>query len=265
LQRVILRVQKRNFDEGSPDLKTFQLPENAALIVASDAHIKTEHDERYLLLCSLVESALAKGAKGLVLNGDIFDFFFGWSHYFQNKYRRLLDGLDALAKSGALVWFVQGNHEFGMEPLGKTFQFEILSSEGRVWTGPQGQKILITHGDLLKRDLKYELFRAFIRSKFVSIIAFLTPQRLLDRMTLWFARTSRKKDKYRVLRHEQIAACAKSVLDESRTDAIIFGHFHHPYDEKLDDGRRILSVTSWSEPSCIIIEQDGSVKKLKPV
>ena len=245
-------------------MKTFHLPKNAALIVVSDTHVKTEHDERYLLLCSLVESAVASGAKGLVLNGDIFDFFFGWGTYFQNKYLRLLKGLDALAKSGATVWFVQGNHEFGMEGLENIFSFEILSSEGRVWTSPQGKKVLITHGDLLKRDVKYQIFRSFIRSRFVSVLAFLTPQRLLDQMTLWFARTSRKKDKYRVLRHDHIIACAKDFLNQSGVDTIIFGHFHHPYDEVLEDGRRILSVTSWHQPSCLVITQDGSLTRLTP-
>ena len=122
-------------------VKTFKLPENLALIVASDVHIRTEHDERYHLLCQLVESAKKTGAKSLVLNGDIFDFFFGWGHYFRQKYSRLLAALDELAKTGAEVWFVEGNHEFGLDGLNSHHRFKIVASEGRIWTGQNGKKI----------------------------------------------------------------------------------------------------------------------------
>lgn len=245
-------------------MKTFQLPQSPQLIVASDVHVRTERDERYILLCELVESALSKGAKTLVLNGDIFDFFFGWGQYFKNKYSRLLNGMDALAASGAVVWFVEGNHEFGMSSVKKKYRFEIVPSEGRIWLSDQGKKILIAHGDLLQRDLKYELFRAFIRSWFVSFVAICIPQWFLDQFTLWFATTSRKKDKYRVLRHDVITGCAREKLSEANADAIIFGHFHHPYDVDLGNGKRMLSVNSWDEPSCLVVTQDGSIDRLFP-
>jgi UDP-2,3-diacylglucosamine hydrolase len=243
-------------------LKTFQLPENPALVVASDVHVRTETDERYLLLCQLVELAAEKKTKTLVLNGDIFDFFFGWGSYFQNKYSRLLHGLDKLAASGALVWFVEGNHEFGMDSVQKKFRFDVVPSHGRVWMSPQGKKFLIAHGDLLQKDFKYELFRALIRSWLVSFVAFCVPQWLLDQFTLWFATTSRKKDKYRVLRHELIGSCAKQQLVAAGGDVIIFGHFHHPYDEDLGDGKRMLSVSSWDEPSCLVVTEDGSISRI---
>lgn len=245
-------------------LKSFQLPENPALIVASDVHVRTELDERYLLLCQLVESARVVGARSLILNGDIFDFFFGWGGYFRRKYGRLLVALDELVQSGAEVWFVEGNHEFGLTALREYHRFHVVSSEGRVWTGPQGQRILIAHGDLLRPDFKYDLFRRVIRSQIVNVAAFIFPQKFLDKLTLWFARTSRKKDKYRVLRHDRITESARNRLMESSADSIIFGHFHHPYDEDLGEGRRLLSVTSWDHPSCLVIDADGRIHRIHP-
>lgn len=245
-------------------MKAFQLPKDPLLVVASDVHVRTERDDRYRLLCQLVEEAARVNARSLVLNGDIFDFFFGWGKYFRGKYHRLLDGLDQLANSGATVWFVIGNHEFGLEALKKFHKFEVIPSEGRIWISEANQKILIAHGDLLRRDPWYDLFRMVVRSGPVNVLAALFPQRGLDMLTLWFASTSRKKDKYRVLNHEKIVAGAIQKLKGTGADSIIFGHFHHPYDEDLGQGRRLLSVTSWDDPSCLVMKSDGVIHRFYP-
>jgi UDP-2,3-diacylglucosamine hydrolase len=245
-------------------LKAFHLPKEPQLVVASDVHVRTEGDDRYRLLCQLVDEARLVGAKALVLNGDIFDFFFGWGNYFRFKYSRLLNGLDELVKSGATVWFVVGNHEFGLEALQRHHRFSVIPCEGRVWEGAGGNRVLIAHGDLLRPDFWYNVFRAVFRSPVVNVLAWAFPQRLLDRITLWFASSSRKKDKYRVLNHERIIDAALLRLKYSGADAIIFGHFHHPYDETKGDGARFLSVSSWDNPSCIVVRADGTIERVHP-
>ena len=245
-------------------MKVFYLPKEPQLVVASDVHVRTENDDRYKLLCQLVDEAKRVGAKTLVLNGDIFDFFFGWGRYFRLKYSRLLNSLDELAKSGTTVWFVVGNHEFGLEALERHHKFSVIPSEGRVWKGAGGISVLIAHGDLLRPDFWYNLFRAVVRSPVVNVLAWAFPQGLLDLFTLWFASTSRKKDKYRVLNHRKIIDSALMRLKDSGADMIIFGHFHHPYDESKDDGTRFLSVTSWDKPSCLVVGADGNIERVHP-
>ncbi len=244
--------------------KFSELPAGASLVVASDVHIRSAEDERYELLCELIECSRQQGVKTFVLNGDIFDFFFGWGSYFSQKYGRLFAGLDALSGSGCDVWFVAGNHEFGMEPLARRFRFSIVPSEGRLWLGPDGRRVMITHGDLLRPDPWYDAFRAVVRSPLANVLAWIFPQRLLDRLTLWFATTSRKKDKYRVLNHEKIKTAAAAKLQENAADDIVFGHFHHPYDEDLGGGRRMLSVSSWDQPSCLVRGTDGQFRRVFP-
>ena len=245
-------------------MKSFNLPENPALVIASDVHIRTPHDDRYTMLCELVEHAARVGAKSFVLNGDIFDFFFGWSSYFRTRYGRLLSGLDQLAGRGATVWFVEGNHEFGLTALSRHYRFDVVPSEGRVMLLPKSQRLLIAHGDLLSDDFWYKLFRTLMRSPMVNLLAAAFPQALLDRLTLWLASTSRKKDKYRELNHRKIIAGATQKLKAANADVIVFGHFHHPYDEKLEGQGRLLSVTSWDEPSCLVVTHDGEILRIKP-
>ncbi len=246
-------------------MKIFQLPQDPTLIVVSDVHVRTDDDERYLQLCQLVDEAFRVNAKSLVLNGDIFDFFFAWGGYFRAKYGRLLTGLDKLVTSGATVWFVSGNHEFGLEALDRHHKFEVVPSEGKVWTGPGGEKILISHGDLLRFDPWYDLYRKIIRSSTVSILAAIFPQRLLDHFTLWLARTSRKKDRYRTLNHTKIIASAATKLSETTAKTIVIGHFHHPYDEDLGEGKRLLSVSSWDEPSCLVLSDGAIFERIFPL
>lgn len=249
---------------ASLTVKNFKLPQNPALVVVSDVHVRTQDDERYFQLCQLVDEALRVKAKSLVLNGDIFDFFFGWGGYFRGKYRRLLQGLDKLAESGAVVWFVSGNHEFGLEALSRHHKFEVVPSEGKVWTGGRGEEILISHGDLLRFDPWYDLYRRCIRSRVVNVLAVVFPQKWLDSLTLWFARTSRKKDRYRTLNHGKIIESASNKLNESSARTIIIGHFHHPYDEQLGDGKRLVSVDSWDQPSCLAVSDDGKIARIFP-
>lgn len=245
-------------------MPTFTLPSKPALVVASDVHIRTPMDGRYELLCQLVEEATRVKAQAFVLNGDIFDFFFGWRSYFRSRYSRLLTLMDKLASSGAQVWFVEGNHEYGLDGLSRHFRFQIVASTGGVFISPTGKRILVAHGDLLSPDIYYRIFRRVMRSQFVNCLAYLVPQRLLERATLWLATGSRKKDQYRELKHEKIRSMATEQLREQCADVIIFGHFHYPYDEVLPDQGRLLSVTSWDQPSCLVVSQTGELLRLHP-
>ena len=240
------------------------MPSKPALVVASDVHIRDANDGRYDLLCQLIEEATVARAQALVLNGDIFEFFFGWRSYFKKKYARLLNLLDSLAATGAQVWFVEGNHEYGLDGLNRNFRFQIVPSDGGIIIAPDGKRILVAHGDLLSPDLNYRIFRWVMRSQVVSFLAFLFPQTLLDRLTLWLAKTSRSKDKYRVLKHDKIRAMAANKMREQCADVIIFGHFHHPYDDRLQDSGHLVSVSSWDEPSCIVVSQNGDITRLYP-
>lgn len=231
--------------------KNFSLPTDCDLVIASDVHIQTAGDFRDLALQNLIDAAIAANCRAFVLNGDIFDFFFGWSRYFQKKYSGIFSRLEQLAATGCQVWFVEGNHEFGMERM-TTKGVRFIDGFGDVLSLKDVTKVLIVHGDLMRHDPKYLAFRSVVRSKWFHTLAYLFPQVLLDRFTQWFAKTSRKKDKYRTLHHERIIASAKQRLDVAKADFMVFGHFHHPYDENVEHHKRILSVESWDVPNCLV-------------
>jgi len=202
----------------------------------------------------LIAAAEQVNTEVFILNGDIFDFFFGWSTYFQNKFQNVFLALQKLAASGCRVIFVEGNHEFGMSRM-PTEGIEYVDSFGLTVETKDNRTIRVVHGDLMKYDWKYHLYRRLVRSYVVSLIAVVFPQVVLDRLTLWLAGTSRKKDQYRELHHDKILEIARAILQRSKTNHLIFGHFHHPYEENDGQGRYILSVSSWDHPSCLVLKE----------
>ncbi|MCX6124303.1 MAG: metallophosphoesterase [Proteobacteria bacterium] len=254
-----MAITKYLRDNGNIMTAYFSLPDSPELVVVSDVHIRGSDDERALLFLQFLDESIRVKTQMLVLNGDVFDFFFGWGNHFKQKYSAVFDRLEMLAAQGAKIYFVEGNHEFGMDQM-RTAGVTYLNGFGAIIDLRSGPKVLVAHGDLMKNDLKYLTFRAIVRSRIFSYCALLVPHPWLDAWTSWFAKTSRKKDRYRTLNHQHILVCAHEVLGKSLADHLIFGHFHYPYDEMYKTTRRILSVDSWDYPSCLVFKDRGFMR-----
>jgi len=230
------------------------------LCVVSDVHIRSENDERYLKLCDLIENLDVTTFEYLILNGDIFEFFLGHRKYFRKKYDRLLANLDRLNQQGVRVYFIEGNHEFHVADL-NTNQ-EIFCDRDLVLQMKSGEKVAITHGDLLIPDWKYRAFRAFVKSMIVRIIASVIPSAFFNEVSLILAKKSRARDAYRELDYTRLLDSAEDWLEKSGADLGIFGHFHVPFYFKFSTGKYIASVSDWSKPSALILK-DGKVTRLE--
>ncbi len=225
----------------------------ADLVVASDIHIRDPRDARTAAFLKFVGECMDAKVKRLVINGDMFDFFFGPSKFFIEKYSEVFDSLSKLAKSGCEIYYGQGNHEFALEHHAESY-LRHFGDEGFFLQIDNGPKVYIEHGDMLINDPKYRLFRGLIRSPFANLAGKAIPQSLLDRWTSWFASSSRKKDQYRTLDHNKVIAAATQKARTKNCDLFVFGHFHHPYDQVIDGKIRLLCVDMWDKPSCIVVK-----------
>jgi UDP-2,3-diacylglucosamine hydrolase len=228
-------------------------PIDGQLAVVSDVHIRDPGDMRTKLFVEMIDKMSLGKIDWFVLNGDIFDFFFGGSDYFFQKFESIFASLERLAKTGTKIVYLEGNHELGLAERGtyrgvrysQAFEDEIRLDSGEV--------IFINHGDLMSREVGYRIFRWVVKSKPVILLAKILPQRRLDQFADWLARLSRSKDKYRDIRHEPIIASAQKWLQAKPDGHGIFGHFHIPYELKRSNASGlILSVKSWDEPSLLI-------------
>lgn len=223
---------------------------DAALVVASDIHLKHLGDERGKLLLDVL--ARLGRVEYLVLNGDIFDFCLGDSSYFRNKFRALGVALERVAERGTKVLFVEGNHEFHMPAIGWQ-GVEFVTDRDRVLVLGGGERIKLSHGDLIKDDFWYRAFRGLVKSGAARALARLVPGSWLDAYSLKHASVSRAQDKYRKLDHAGILGAFNRWLADGSHDHGVIGHFHVPYAEKREthDGL-MLSVDSWDLPNLLV-------------
>ncbi len=232
----------------------------ASLVLASDVHIQHMADRRGRLLLDLIER-LSSEVEVLVLNGDIFDFCFGDAAYYRRKFRPLGEALEAAAKRGIRVVFVEGNHEVHMDRSGWS-GVEFVLARDFALTLRSGERIKISHGDLITEDPLYRAFRGLIKSQFARRAASYIPGGWLDAYSLRHAKISRSQDRYRTLNHQRILDAFRAWVDEGAFDHGIIGHFHVPYAEPRQ-GRPglLLSVDSWDRPNALIY-RDGQFQRV---
>jgi UDP-2,3-diacylglucosamine pyrophosphatase LpxH len=226
-------------------LATSQISVNALFV--SDIHLRSLEDSRGKLLLDLLARLDQKTLRFLVLNGDIFDFCFGPSHYFRHKFGELGAILQKIAAEGARVLLIEGNHEFSAAELGWD-GVEVRDSQDITLKVDAQTTIAVCHGDLLAAPWHYRIFRRLIKSVWVSGLARLVPGRWLDRYALSHAKLSRAYEK--PPNHKAVIAAAKAWLAERPSARHgVFGHFHVPYFEPTTNGGRLCCVKSWDEPN----------------
>ncbi len=230
---------------------------NHELIVVSDLHIKNIYDSRGEIFIKFLRHLDGRGVKNLVLLGDIFDFCFGASRYFREKFSPFGKELSRLSKEGTQVYFVAGNHEFFLGSLDwegvtfiETLDFQIKMSDGLTFA--------FSHGDRLYAPWHYHIYNFLIKMALSKVLALLLPQGALDRLALSVSSASRKRGYERRIEHKGIIASIEHWLNAKGAEVGIVGHFHVPYHIKTPSGKsRILCLDSWDKPNYLAY-QEGS-------
>src|SRR5436853_3057922 len=116
--------------------------------VLSDAHLGAASAEQERHLLALL-AALPTQAKSLIVNGDLFEFWFEWRRVIPRAGYRALAALANIADAGIPVLFIAGNHDcWGGESLARDsgITYHVGS-----WAGTIGPwRTQIDHGDGLR-------------------------------------------------------------------------------------------------------------------
>jgi len=202
------------------------------VIFASDFHLKfqqnSEDKARQARVLNFLES-LVGNTEILILNGDIFDLWFAWNKVIIKGYFPLLCKLKKLSDSGCRIVFVAGNHDFWFNDfLSEELGLEIYSDNFVLEL--QGKKILCNHGDLFTaNDLRYKLFRGFIRNKFVMSLFRLLHPDLSLKIGMLLSRSSRDRTIPEKLRRAKEAGLENFAQKQFENfDLVVLGHSHNP-------------------------------------
>jgi UDP-2,3-diacylglucosamine hydrolase len=236
--------------------------------IVSDAHLGVASAQIEKSFVAFLRD-LGTEASSLVINGDLFDFWFEWKTVIPRRSFRALAALAELKDAGVEILWVAGNHDcWGGDILREDVgvDYSVGPWEGDI----AGWKTRIEHGDGLRdrEDRGYRMIRPIMRHP-VAIKAF----RLLHpdwatRVALGSStasRVHRARDEGRGLREY-----AMKELAEAKTfDLLVYGHSHVPTLEKTDAGRIFANAGSWldaptylrvTDEAVELLEWDGSTK-----
>lgn len=197
----------------------------APCYVLADAHLGAAPADVERDLLGLLRS-LPGDAGSLVINGDLFDFWFEWRHAVPRAGLRVLGELARIRESGVPVLWIAGNHDcWGGEVLRNDLGLDYRVGSWRGQAG--GWDTLIEHGDGLreKADAPYRRLRTVLRHPWsVTLFRWLHPD-----FGTWLAlrsshtsRNMRPRDGGEGLR---LVAHAR-LADAAAPELLIFGHSH---------------------------------------
>lgn len=224
--------------------------------VLSDAHLGPAPAEAETTLLALLERAKTE-AKTVVLNGDMFDFWFEWKHVMPRVGFRTLAAIAALREAGVAVLWIAGNHDcWGGEILARDVG---VTYHVGPWRGSiAGWNVLIEHGDGLrdKEDAPYRRLRAVLRNPLaITVFRWIHPD-----IATWIAlrtshtsRNMRPRDRGEGLRQVALARLAA----EPALQLYLYGHTHAPALERAEGGGVFANPGAWmDEPTFLRISPE---------
>ena len=230
---------------------------NAPCYIVSDAHLGVAST---LIERSFVSflGGLAGEARSLIINGDLFDFWFEWKTVIPRRSFRALAALAELSDVGVEILWVAGNHDcWGGEILRDDVGVSYVVG---AWEGTVAEwHVRIEHGDGLREreDRGYRMIRPIMRNP-LAIKAFrmLHPDwaSKLAQGSSNASRTYRAKDEGRGLR-----SYARQQLENAKDlDLLVYGHSHVPALERMPSGGVFANAGSWLDaPTFLRLTDEG--------
>jgi UDP-2,3-diacylglucosamine hydrolase len=229
--------------------------------VIADTHIGVTPPEVDRALLAFLEARVADARRGaahsLVIDGDLFEFWFEWRTVIPRAAFRILAALAALVDAGVPVLWIAGNHDgWGGDVIrtdvGATYHIGP-------WEGDlAGWRARIEHGDGLRRqeDRRYRAMRAVLQHPWAIKAFRWVPPDLATRVAFrasHTSRTTRAKDGGAGLRNVALSYFAQGHPPE----LVIMGHSHVRTLELTRTGGVYANPGTWLiEPTFLLVTPD---------
>ena len=208
---------------------------------------------------------VGSAANTLIINGDLFDFWFEWGEVIPARHFRVVAALADVVDAGVPITLIGGNHDawggkFLREEVGLTVHDGIL----RTVLG--GRSSLLAHGDGLgKGDLKYRALKAVIRSR-PAIWGF---RALHPDIAMGIADRVSKTQEHAVNdrssrgRAEFLETWGRAQLyDDKSLQLVSCGHAHEPTLIEVEPGRYYINSGDWLRHYTYVTVAEGSAPQL---
>ncbi len=224
------------------------------IFFASDVHLGAHsirnHREHEHIFVSWLES-IKDEAGELYLMGDIFDFWFEYSHVIPRGFTRFLGKLCEFTDRGIPVHFFTGNHDIWI--------FDYLPRETGVivhrepfTTVLYNKRFFLAHGDGLT---PYEKTYNRLKSVFTSPLAqtlfkWIHPDLGIPMAKFWSRKSRNKNDQLHTAtfqgeEKEWLIEFAKQTLEKEHYDFFVFGHRHIVREVMIAPQSRVFYLGDW--------------------
>lgn len=217
-------------------------------LVVSDIHLGAVPEGTERAFRDFLRHA-AEEASGLLINGDLFDFWFEYRTVIHGRHFRVLAALAEVVEAGVPVSFVGGNHDaWGGAFLRDEVGMELV--EGPAVMELAGRRALVAHGDGVGRgDLKYRALRRLIRHPWtIGAFRLLHPDwgsRIADLASSTDVKLA-EHDPGAKNRAAFIESWAREQLaTDPSLDLVLAGHCHQPLVEEVAPGRFYVNTGDW--------------------
>lgn len=199
----------------------FDTRDSMKAVFFSDAHLLDNDADRLEEVKTLIRE-LSKDADTVFILGDLFEFYHGYDGYIYPFYREIVDLLREIAAGKKAVYYIEGNHEFGM---GRFFEsYTGIRCVDRLAIHLDGKKAFLSHGD----GIGLFPLRKILKSRFIYRIMDLLGPDLTWKIAMWsklFLSKKRKPYNRKILNRFRTYASRKL---RDGYDAVILAHSHMP-------------------------------------
>jgi UDP-2,3-diacylglucosamine hydrolase len=233
--------------------------------VASDVHLGAVRSSRERTFLAWIEHA-AQEASWIILNGDLFDFWFEYRSGTTLGHDDVLGLLRRITDAGVPVTLMGGNHDwwggpFLRDDVGIVFLLDptILNVAGR--------RPLLAHGDGLGMgDLRYLVLRAVLRGRATRWAFGQLPPALGDRIARGVSRTEYKWDEWGERQRARVRAleawAERELAADGELELIVLGHTHQPHIREVNAGQWYVNSGDWVRHRSYVTLQVGQDPRL---
>ena len=228
--------------------------------IVSDIHLGAVPKETEHSFVRWLENA-GQNASRLIINGDLFDFWFEYRSAIPRGHTRVLGALTSLVDAGLPITMMGGNHDWwGGSYL--TDEVGLTFLQDPVVLNLAGHRTFLAHGDGLGRgDLGYRMLRGVVRGRFTRwCFAWLHPD-MGAALAKRISRTEHHQNKTSNEEHARSKALRAwsrvKLPDESELDLVVLGHTQVPVIEEIEPHRFYVNSGDWVYHRSYLVLQDG--------
>lgn len=224
-------------------------------IFIADAHLKGLDDPFQASLARFLDSI---EADRLVVLGDLFDFWTGFSGVVYQRYVPLLESMLRLKQRGTRITYLEGNHDFSMgwfftDELGADVHAEGCTME------LDGRKTYLAHGDTIDESIGYGAWRWFLRSPIFTAVKTVTTPGFVLKVADALSHGSRKYNNKGEMIERRLRLFAKRKI-LAGYDVVVLAHSHVAGISEVGDGERTGTYANpggWMGQQSYLVLEDG--------